>query len=271
MTPNPMLAWLTLMDKFKKSSAGKFAQGAGEMLIPSAEQIRDIPQGLAYAARHPIDSAKLLGRGIQNASQGEFEKMFAAPTLTEKIGHGMAGAIPMLGPAAGMAGEEIGAGNTAKGLGMAAGLLAPFGYTAAKPMVAEAANLRTALGRVANINRIREQGRGSFANLTPEQAAGARDALARMGEAPDVGPTGSLAQLRYNPNAPVPGMADAYNTAQPGPVLPSRLLKDTLEKQIAENKRAAGKKPPALLAKPPLLSDNPLLSRQEFFAGLRKR
>ena len=226
MTPNAMLAWRTLMDKLSKSSLGNFASGAGAMLLPSAEQIRDIPEGLGYAARHPIDSARLLGGGMQDAAQDQFEKMFLAPTLSEKIGHGAAGAIPMLGPAAAMAGEEIGAGNTARGLGMAAALLAPSAYAAAKPVVREVGLIKRAM----NIDRIRRAKTTSPTpwNLTPEQAAGGRDALINLPEPPVTsGREGSLAQLRDDPTVPVPGMSDRYVTARPGitepaPLLPSR-------------------------------------------------
>ena len=100
------------------------------MLLP--EKMSDILTGPMYAARHPIDSAKLLGRGMQDASQYQFEKMLNAPSTSEAIGHGLAGAIPMLGPAAGIVGEEIGAGNTARGMGMATALLAPSLYRGGK-------------------------------------------------------------------------------------------------------------------------------------------
>ena len=487
--------WLRMLAQAKNSSAGKFASGAASMFLP--EKLSDVVTGPAYAVRHPIDSASMLWDATKGASQDQFERMYNAPTTSEAIGHGLAGAIPLMGPAAAASGEAIGEGRTAEGLGMAAGLLAPSLYhmrpeLKATPSIvsAEQATLptrRTALkvgagaGAAAMLPKLLE-----VATKTPEAAAvaeaaprglAAPSALGREGfyrelkyragmpwggdipearpiqsidqlvtnvrdgrasEVPDYtqgvhtgdrffltraeidGPDGiqyikqvnkvhpyeSLraalrdfnkhnlgeaaytsgryddeglltpkrivhseitpeAALRLNTiekpkltmdvvdkngkslktqpdvfnepdkwdfvtvtggssedswknytNEPASIVAVPKGTAniskklgieryeavdadtakammREGPYNPVsrrivrpdtvgisprytkrvtiRLLKDTLAKQIAENKRAAGKTPPPLLAKPPLLSDNPLLSRQEFFAGLRKK
>jgi len=47
----------------------------------------------------------------------------AAAAYTSALGHGMAGAIPLIGPAAAHAGERIGSGDVAGGLGEGAGLV----------------------------------------------------------------------------------------------------------------------------------------------------
>lgn len=196
IAPNAMLAWRALMDKIAKSQAGKFVGGAADMLLP--DRASDLLTGPAYAIQHPLDSMQLLGRGMQDASQNQFEKMYAAPTTSEAIGHGLAGAIPMVGPVAAMTGEEIGAGNTARGMGMATALLAPSLYHGAvKPVMADVNLLR----RAANIDAIRRANKVGF-NLSADQAAGGRSALANMTEpAATSGREGSLSQL-YG-NAPV--------------------------------------------------------------------
>lgn len=102
--------------------------GVKETVIP-AEEASDILAGPAYALRHPIDSAKLLFGAAQDASQDQFEKMYAAPTKTEAFARAVSGAVPFLGPGAATSGErigEFGAGNTdegMRGIGNALGIL----------------------------------------------------------------------------------------------------------------------------------------------------
>lgn len=219
IAPNSLLAWRALMDKINKSSAGKFVGGATDMLLP--EKATDLLTGPAYAVRHPLDSAQLLLRGAQDASQNQFEKMFAAPTTSEAIGHGLAGAIPMIGPAAGMAGEEIGAGNTARGLGMASALLAPSLYHGVKPIVGEALKLNEAVNRAKNIGLIRAARQGSEYDALANSARNANANAAATTPYPPMpdGPSGSLSQLRDDPNVRVPGLTDPYATSLPEPAV----------------------------------------------------
>lgn len=103
--------------------------GIAETALPSTTA-SDYIAGPAYAMRHPIDSAKMLFGAAQDASQDQFEKMFSAPSKFEAVGHGLAGALPFMGPAAAMAGENIGqmpvdpdAGM--RGVGNVVGIFAP--------------------------------------------------------------------------------------------------------------------------------------------------
>jgi hypothetical protein len=77
------------------------------------------------AATNPIDTGKaILG---QSAEQwGKAQEAFSQGRYVEAAGHG-AGAIPIVGPIAAEAGEQIAAGDIAGGLGKTAGLLTPFG------------------------------------------------------------------------------------------------------------------------------------------------
>ena len=71
-------------------------------------------------------SANQARKAYESAKQGEY---------LEATGHGMAAALPGIGPAAAQAGELIGGGEVARGLGQATGLLAPFGVGAVVPKV----------------------------------------------------------------------------------------------------------------------------------------
>jgi hypothetical protein len=102
------------------------------------------PMGLVDAVRHPVDTAGQL----LSAQVGEFRKAAQAPTVSEMIGHGAAGLLPIVGPVAARAGETIAGGDIAGGLGQATGLLAPFGVDAAVSGIPKA--LPTAVADVAD-------------------------------------------------------------------------------------------------------------------------
>jgi hypothetical protein len=100
-------------------AAGRFGSGLWKNLNPITAL-----EGLYSAGRHPLDTGKAvlqaqgaeLGKAVDNARQGRY---------FEAAGHGAAGLIPVLGPAAAAAGERIGSGDVAGGVGEATGLLAP--------------------------------------------------------------------------------------------------------------------------------------------------
>lgn len=110
------------------SALGRFAGNAAEMLNPL-----EILKGLFNTVAHPIETAGSVlsaqvdqGRkAIENARAGRY---------LEAQGHGLAALLPIVGPAAANAGEQIGSGDIAGGLGTAAGILAPM----ALPPVARA-------------------------------------------------------------------------------------------------------------------------------------
>lgn len=114
------------------SAAGRFASNAGEMINPIA-----IAQGIWGAIRHPLDTAANIGsasldqgkQALDLAKQGRY---------TEAAGHTVA-MLPVLGPAAAAAGEQIANGDVAGGLGKGFGLLAsleaPRGVNAAAKLV----------------------------------------------------------------------------------------------------------------------------------------
>lgn len=69
-------------------------------------------------------------QGIGGAQVDQFKKAKKAyddGRISEAVGHTMAGALPLMGPAAANAGEQIGSGDVSGGLGTTAGILAPFG------------------------------------------------------------------------------------------------------------------------------------------------
>lgn len=106
------------------SALGRFAANAGEVLNPLAAA-----KGVWNAVRHPIDT----GKAIYDASAAQVSKAADAARdgrYVEAVGHG-AGAIPLIGPAAVAAGEQIADGDIAGGLGKGIGLLVPVGASAA--------------------------------------------------------------------------------------------------------------------------------------------
>jgi hypothetical protein len=82
-----------------------------------------IATGLYDAARHPIDTVKNLGQAqIDQGSQAwQAAKEFRG---REAIGHAGAATLPILGPMAAAAGEQIASGDVAGGLGKGLGLTA---------------------------------------------------------------------------------------------------------------------------------------------------
>lgn len=142
-------------------AAGRFAGGMASALNP-------IP-----ALTHPIDTAK----GAVKAQLGEFSKakqaatgegQFSGMTPLERtssaFGHGLAGMVPLAGPAAANAGEQIGSGDVAGGLGSAAGLLA----TSLTPKFSEATG----------------RGLSRVAEPVAEQALGIRSVDRKFGRVP---------------------------------------------------------------------------------------
>lgn len=100
------------------SALSRFASNAGAMLNPVTAV-----EGVAHAVAHPLDTAK----AAFDASMEQFEKakaMGKEGRYTEALGH-LGGIIPIIGPAAAAAGEQIASGDVAGGLGKAVGLLAP--------------------------------------------------------------------------------------------------------------------------------------------------
>lgn len=105
--------------KAEGAALTRFAAGAWQNLNPVA-----IATGVYGAVRHPVDTAT----NIANASiaQGRQAVDLAKQgRYSEAVGHGLA-VLPVIGPAAAAAGEAIGSGDVAGGLGQAAGLLAPI-------------------------------------------------------------------------------------------------------------------------------------------------
>lgn len=102
------------------SAVSRFASNAWEMVNPIS-----IVTGLYNAATSPVETGKAilsqsgeqLSKARDAAGQGRY---------LEAVGH-TGGAIPIIGPLAAEAGEQIAQGDIAGGLGKATGMLAPFG------------------------------------------------------------------------------------------------------------------------------------------------
>lgn len=98
------------------SALSRFASNFGEMLNPVSAV-----KGIAQAVAHPLAT----GEAILQASGeqlGKAKEAFGQGEYAEAAGRTVA-AIPLIGPAAAEAGEQIAAGDVAGGLGKGAGLL----------------------------------------------------------------------------------------------------------------------------------------------------
>lgn len=100
-------------------AAGRFGEGLWKNLNPIAAL-----EGLYSGVTHPIDTIKAIGQA-QGAELGKARENFQQGRYAEAVGHGAAGVLPLIGPASAAAGERIGSGDVAGGLGEATGLLAP--------------------------------------------------------------------------------------------------------------------------------------------------
>lgn len=120
----------TLADPNRKpASAEQFVeqqpeQSLGRTLSNAWENLNPIAgvKSLASAVMHPVNTYQ----SMVDASSGEFQKAKAEwekGHYSEAIGHGAAGALPVIGPAAAQAGEEIGKGDVAGGVGHGLGLV----------------------------------------------------------------------------------------------------------------------------------------------------
>jgi hypothetical protein len=110
------------------SAVGRFASGVWKNINPV-----EMVKGLGQAVSSPIETGKAvvgqMGEPWEMADHAGAEGRYS-----EMVGHGLAGSLPLVGPAAAAAGERIGSGDVAGGLGEATGLLAPM--AAARPAAA---------------------------------------------------------------------------------------------------------------------------------------
>jgi hypothetical protein len=105
-------------------SAGKYSDAA-HTLLSSLEQdspVIGVIHGLINAhleqGKKTYDSAKSALASFQKGNYAEAQRY-----LTEAEGHGLATIVPIVGPAAADAGEDIGSGKTGQGLGKATGII----------------------------------------------------------------------------------------------------------------------------------------------------
>lgn len=192
----------------------RFAEGAWRNLNP---------MGLVKAAAHPIDT---LG-AIIDAHAAEFDKARSAfndGRYSEAVGHLAASGLPVLGPAAAHAGERMGEGDVAGGMGEAVGLVAAM----QAPKAVAAA--REALPTI----RVPRQHVGSALEMTGRMIASpmktAGKAVERVGTrikkdaATSPAASADVAPARPTPVAPAPSNvapAPAPTVQTPGPESPA--------------------------------------------------
>jgi hypothetical protein len=159
------------------SAGGRFMSNLAEGLNPQA-----IVQGLWRAGTHPVETAKtMLG-----AQAGEFEKSKALAgegRYTEAGGHGLAAALPLVGPMAAQAGEQMATGDVAGGFGSATSLLAPMAIPSAIRGGARAVRGLSPAGTAESVAGSLEQGAANrFQRVTAPQVGANKTRFGNMAE-----------------------------------------------------------------------------------------
>lgn len=109
-------------------AAGRFASNFASAInpVPGIQAIANDPQGIRHGIEQNVfqPQADQFSKANDAAhGRGEFAGMTPMERASSAFGHGLAGAVPLVGPAAANAGEQIGEGDVAGGLGSATGLL----------------------------------------------------------------------------------------------------------------------------------------------------
>ena len=123
------------------SGLSRFASNAGEAFNPVT-----MVKGMASAVAHPIQTAQ----GIYAAGAAEAGKAadaYKEGRYSEAFGHGAAAALPVVGPAAAAAGEQIASGDVWGGLGAGTGLVGSMLAPAAAAKVVKSVPVLPRMGR----------------------------------------------------------------------------------------------------------------------------
>lgn len=119
----PPMSWLDSAKNFVTNFAHNVDPRPALKLVYDAAQASPLSTSGDHGAAF-MDDVK----GLTKAQIDQFKKGYQAyreGRYSEAAGHTVAGALPLVGPAAANAGEQIGSGDVSGGLGSAAALLAP--------------------------------------------------------------------------------------------------------------------------------------------------
>jgi hypothetical protein len=151
------------------SSLGRFGSNAGEMLAA-------IPTGLAKAALDPINTGVSMLQ--QSADQGSKAKdAYGQGRYWDAAGQAL-GAIPVIGPGAAEAGEQMASGDVAGGLGKASVLLASAFAPKGAPLAGRAAKATGRLAADTASEVIRNPTAAAIGAIEGYQVAGVPGAIA---------------------------------------------------------------------------------------------
>jgi hypothetical protein len=134
--PSPEAPISLMPGTANSDAAGRFAHGIANTMnpVPGIQAIANDPQGLKHGIEEGIFAPQ--AEQFHKASdaihgRGEFGSMGTVGRISSAAGHAAAGALPLVGPTAANAGDKIGEGDVAGGLGEAAGL----GLSAVTPQI----------------------------------------------------------------------------------------------------------------------------------------
>lgn len=163
------------------SATGRFVRNMAAQLNPI-----EAVKGVVQAVTSPLVTAQ----NLYTAHADQFGKAGEAwrqGRLSEAAGHAAAGVIPLVGPAAANAGEQIGSGDIAGGAGSMAGLLLPAGAPAlARSAVRGARRVMSPAGRESMAAGLEAGARGRVAEVMSPQVG--REKVRRGNQAERVAP-----------------------------------------------------------------------------------
>lgn len=239
----------------------RFVSSAARTVLPSTTP-SDYIEGPIRAVTHPLDSLALLLSAVKDAHVGTAEKAMERggavmrgdlSAIPEALGYGAATVFPLVGPAAAAAGEQIGSGDVAGGLGATTGLLSG---SAVRPTVRATAGARSS-ARTTIATKADAMSRDRLADvMAPKvgpnkvrfgnQAAEVAPKLARetgMGAASREGLQAKVETKLAEAEAALDAAANARNAKK---VYPTKPIIDDLKKKIgrrtAPTARAGGVK-----------------------------
>lgn len=120
----PQTSWLDSAKNFAANFAHTVDPRPALKLLYDGAQASPLNAAGDYGAALGADLKGLAGAQLEQFRKAK--QAYHEGRISEAVGHTMAGALPLVGPAAANAGEQIGSGDISGGLGSATGLLAPM-------------------------------------------------------------------------------------------------------------------------------------------------
>ena len=223
MTPEQITAEVAKLTSADQESTAPSSGAVSRFVLNAADVLNPVAMvtGGYQILRHPAKTYEAL----VDASAGQFTKAgqaFKQGRYSEALGHGAAGLLPGIGPAAAEAGEQIGAGDVAGGLGRGTALVAAPQVAARTGRLVARTGGRLQRGGVSMFNRMLKPNKGTLEQM-PTFGKDLPTRSRNISEA-----------LIQDPNAQISTAgANRYDAA-------TRAIQDTVDEIVAANPEARG-------------------------------